>query len=282
MERDGQPLEMAEQIPRMAASTLASGRATSHRLSPKSSASVTPRASSMPAPSHTPPGSWSVTGPSTIHFRTMGKTSDRQEATTATAAAPPSGPAPAVRTATGAAACARRTVPPPGRVGRGPWPVHVLWASGVRLRIGTDNAHRVSGEPAPRHDPPRRGRSAVSTDRLMPFRARWAMPPRGPRRDSRSMTTTHSAVRGDRPLIEVAGLRKVYAGRAVVDDLSFTVGEGEIFGILGPNGSRQDDRGRMRRGAARPRRRPRPRRGPGPRRRPRPRHRDPRRPAPGE
>ncbi|MFB7996013.1 ABC transporter ATP-binding protein [Streptomyces sp. NPDC056002] len=51
------------------------------------------------------------------------------------------------------------------------------------------------------------------------------------------MTTTHSAVRGDRPLIEVAGLRKVYAGRAVVDDLSFTVGEGEIFGILGPNGA---------------------------------------------
>ncbi|WP_406103862.1 ABC transporter ATP-binding protein [Streptomyces sp. NBC_01003] len=51
------------------------------------------------------------------------------------------------------------------------------------------------------------------------------------------MTTTHSAARGDRPLIEVAGLRKVYAGRAVVDDLSFTVGEGEIFGILGPNGA---------------------------------------------
>ncbi|MEU8485525.1 MULTISPECIES: ABC transporter ATP-binding protein [unclassified Streptomyces] len=51
------------------------------------------------------------------------------------------------------------------------------------------------------------------------------------------MTTTHSAVRGERPLIEVAGLRKVYAGRAVVDDLSFTVGEGEIFGILGPNGA---------------------------------------------
>ncbi|MFG2521902.1 ATP-binding cassette domain-containing protein [Streptomyces sp. NPDC048527] len=51
------------------------------------------------------------------------------------------------------------------------------------------------------------------------------------------MTTTHSAARGERPLIEVAGLRKVYAGRAVVDDLSFTVGEGEIFGILGPNGA---------------------------------------------
>lgn len=42
---------------------------------------------------------------------------------------------------------------------------------------------------------------------------------------------------GRQALIEVAGLRKVYAGRAVVDDVSFTVGEGEIFGILGPNGA---------------------------------------------
>ncbi|WP_372346917.1 ABC transporter ATP-binding protein [Streptomyces sp. KL116D] len=45
------------------------------------------------------------------------------------------------------------------------------------------------------------------------------------------MTTTPA------PLIEVAGLRKSYAGRAVVDDVSFTVDEGEIFGILGPNGA---------------------------------------------
>ncbi|WP_327661520.1 MULTISPECIES: ABC transporter ATP-binding protein [unclassified Streptomyces] len=44
------------------------------------------------------------------------------------------------------------------------------------------------------------------------------------------MTTTTA------PLIEVAGLRKTYAGRAAVDGVSFTVGEGEIFGILGPNG----------------------------------------------
>ncbi|WP_338700718.1 ABC transporter ATP-binding protein [Streptomyces sp. Q6] len=45
------------------------------------------------------------------------------------------------------------------------------------------------------------------------------------------MTTTTA------PLIEVAGLRKSYAGRAVVDGVSFTVAEGEIFGILGPNGA---------------------------------------------
>ncbi|MCX3059962.1 ABC transporter ATP-binding protein [Streptomyces beihaiensis] len=45
------------------------------------------------------------------------------------------------------------------------------------------------------------------------------------------MTTTTA------PLIEVDGLRKAYAGRAVVDEVSFGVAEGEIFGILGPNGA---------------------------------------------
>ncbi|WP_394430260.1 ABC transporter ATP-binding protein [Streptomyces sp. SGAir0957] len=45
------------------------------------------------------------------------------------------------------------------------------------------------------------------------------------------MTTTSA------PLIEVTGLRKTYAGRAVVDGISFTVREGEIFGVLGPNGA---------------------------------------------
>ncbi|MFF1816931.1 ABC transporter ATP-binding protein [Kribbella sp. NPDC058245] len=39
------------------------------------------------------------------------------------------------------------------------------------------------------------------------------------------------------PVVEVSGLRKSYGGRTVVDDVSFTVGEGEIFGILGPNGA---------------------------------------------
>ncbi|TDC13024.1 ABC transporter ATP-binding protein, partial [Kribbella albertanoniae] len=37
------------------------------------------------------------------------------------------------------------------------------------------------------------------------------------------------------PVVEVSGLRKLYGGRAVVDGVSFSVGEGEIFGILGPN-----------------------------------------------
>ncbi|MFJ4874494.1 ABC transporter ATP-binding protein [Streptomyces sp. NPDC088745] len=39
------------------------------------------------------------------------------------------------------------------------------------------------------------------------------------------------------PLIEVTGLRKSYSGRTVVDGVSFSVEEGEIFGILGPNGA---------------------------------------------
>ncbi|MEU7077139.1 MULTISPECIES: ABC transporter ATP-binding protein [Streptomyces] len=39
------------------------------------------------------------------------------------------------------------------------------------------------------------------------------------------------------PIIEVHGVRKAYGGRPVVDGVSFTVDEGEIFGILGPNGA---------------------------------------------
>ncbi|WP_406092398.1 ABC transporter ATP-binding protein [Streptomyces sp. NBC_01013] len=38
-------------------------------------------------------------------------------------------------------------------------------------------------------------------------------------------------------IIEVNGVRKTYAGRPVVDGVSFSVDEGEIFGILGPNGA---------------------------------------------
>jgi ABC-2 type transport system ATP-binding protein len=40
------------------------------------------------------------------------------------------------------------------------------------------------------------------------------------------------------PAIEVADLVKIYpGGKAAVDGISFTVGRGEIFGFLGPNGS---------------------------------------------
>jgi len=39
------------------------------------------------------------------------------------------------------------------------------------------------------------------------------------------------------PMLSVTGLRKLYGGRAVVDDVSFAVRAGECFGILGPNGA---------------------------------------------
>ncbi|QQM40704.1 ABC transporter ATP-binding protein [Streptomyces liliifuscus] len=39
------------------------------------------------------------------------------------------------------------------------------------------------------------------------------------------------------PVIEVSDLRKSYGGRPAVDRVSFTVEEGEIFGVLGPNGA---------------------------------------------
>lgn len=37
--------------------------------------------------------------------------------------------------------------------------------------------------------------------------------------------------------IHVNHLSKSYDGKKVVDDISFTVGEGEVFGLLGPNGA---------------------------------------------
>jgi ABC-2 type transport system ATP-binding protein len=40
-----------------------------------------------------------------------------------------------------------------------------------------------------------------------------------------------------RPAVEIAHLRKAYGPLVAVDDVSFSVAEGEIFGILGPNGA---------------------------------------------
>ena len=36
--------------------------------------------------------------------------------------------------------------------------------------------------------------------------------------------------------VETAGLRRVFGDRVALDDVGFSVGEGEIFGLLGPNG----------------------------------------------
>ncbi|MFB9251157.1 ABC transporter ATP-binding protein [Sphaerisporangium melleum] len=38
-------------------------------------------------------------------------------------------------------------------------------------------------------------------------------------------------------IIEITGLRKAYGGRAAVDGVSFTVREGEVFGVVGRNGA---------------------------------------------
>jgi len=37
--------------------------------------------------------------------------------------------------------------------------------------------------------------------------------------------------------VEIEHLRKTYGTLVAVDDVSFSVAEGEIFGILGPNGA---------------------------------------------
>ena len=39
------------------------------------------------------------------------------------------------------------------------------------------------------------------------------------------------------PVIEVRNLRKTYGEKVAVDDVSLSIGRGEIFGILGPNGA---------------------------------------------
>jgi ABC-2 type transport system ATP-binding protein len=41
----------------------------------------------------------------------------------------------------------------------------------------------------------------------------------------------------DAAAIRVEGVRKAYGGRAVLEDVSFTVGRGELFALLGPNGA---------------------------------------------
>src|ERR1035441_837963 len=41
------------------------------------------------------------------------------------------------------------------------------------------------------------------------------------------------------PVIQVSGLRKTYGRTVAVDEASFEVNEGEIFGLIGPNGARK-------------------------------------------
>ena len=52
------------------------------------------------------------------------------------------------------------------------------------------------------------------------------------------MTSTRAPTEAaGRPAVEIAHLRKTYRTLVAVDDVSFSVAEGEIFGILGPNGA---------------------------------------------
>ena len=52
-----------------------------------------------------------------------------------------------------------------------------------------------------------------------------------------SPTAVPEAVPESGAAVEVVHLRKTYGATVAVDDVSFSVGEGEIFGILGPNGA---------------------------------------------
>ena len=49
--------------------------------------------------------------------------------------------------------------------------------------------------------------------------------------------TREPAQAAGRPAVEIEHLRKTYGTLVAVDDVSFSVAEGEIFGILGPNGA---------------------------------------------
>jgi ABC-2 type transport system ATP-binding protein len=48
---------------------------------------------------------------------------------------------------------------------------------------------------------------------------------------------TDPVPRGTVPAVEITHLRKTYGPVVAVEDVSFSVGEGEIFGVLGPNGA---------------------------------------------
>lgn len=48
---------------------------------------------------------------------------------------------------------------------------------------------------------------------------------------------TETALHSGKPIISVEGLTKAYSDLVAVDGISFTVQQGEVFGMLGPNGA---------------------------------------------
>lgn len=54
------------------------------------------------------------------------------------------------------------------------------------------------------------------------------------------------------PVLEVSGLRRAFGGLVAVNDLGFAVAQGEIMGLLGPNGSGKTTALNLMSGALRP------------------------------
>jgi len=53
-----------------------------------------------------------------------------------------------------------------------------------------------------------------------------------------SVANEHRPLESERsPLIEVAGLTKIFAGQPVLHDVSFDIRAGEVLGLIGPNGA---------------------------------------------
>ena len=86
-----------------------------------------------------------------------------------------------------------------------------------------------------RHRPRRR----LHRHRLFPARRRHRArrPLAGAARMRLPARRARAATLARRAVLEVDGLRKTFGGLVAVDDLSFTVGAGEIVGLIGPNGS---------------------------------------------